>query len=57
MSEFIAFTLGGIFGVVLMCCLQINRLYARKDVENEKPKRTDPVSSERGRSTDRKSVV
>ena len=46
MSEFIAFTMGGIFGVVLMCCLQINRLYARKDVENEKPKRTDPVSSE-----------
>ena len=32
MSEFIAFTLGGIFGVVLMCCLQINRLYARKAV-------------------------
>ena len=26
MSEFIAFTLGGIFGVVLMCCLQINRI-------------------------------
>lgn len=46
MSEFIAFTLGGIFGVVLMCCLQINRLSARKEVENEKPKRTDPVSSE-----------
>ena len=46
MSEFIAFTMGGIFGVVLMCCLQINRLSARKDVENEKPKRTDPVSSE-----------
>lgn len=45
MSEFIAFTMGGIFGVVLMCCLQI-RLSARKDVENEKPKRTDPVSSE-----------
>ena len=31
MSEFIAFTLGGIFGVVLMCCLQINRLSARKE--------------------------
>ena len=46
MSEFIAFTLGGIFCVVLMCCLQINRLSARKDVGNEKPKRTDPVSSE-----------
>ena len=46
MSEFIAFTMGGIFGVVMMCCLQINRLSARKDVENEKPKRTDPVSSE-----------
>ena len=46
MSEFIAFILGGIFGVVLMCCLQISRLSARKDVENEKPKRTDPVSSE-----------
>ena len=26
MSEFIAFTMGGIFGVVLMCCLQINRI-------------------------------
>ncbi len=46
MSEFITFTLGGIFGVVLMCCLQINRLSARKDVGNEKPKRTDLVSSE-----------
>ena len=46
MSEFIAFTLGGILAVVLMCCLQINRLSVRKDVENEKPKRTDPVSSE-----------
>ena len=43
MSEFIAFTLGGIFGVVLMCCLQISAI---KDVGNEKPKRTDPVSSE-----------
>ena len=46
MSEFIAFTLGGIFGLVLMRRLQSNRLSARKDVGNEKPKRTDPVSSE-----------
>lgn len=33
MSEFIAFTMGGIFGVVLMCCLQINRLSVQSQFE------------------------
>ena len=37
--------LGGLTGVVIMCCLQINRLYRqREEVRNAKPKRTDPVS-------------
>lgn len=45
MREFLFFVigiaLGGMSGVVLMCCLQINRLSGRKDVEHEKTKRTD----------------
>ena len=38
MSEFLFFIigtmLGGLFGVVCMCCLQINRLSERKEVDN-----------------------
>lgn len=40
MSEFLFFIigtmLGGLFGVVCMCCLQINRLSERKEVDNAK---------------------
>lgn len=47
MSEFIFFiigiTLGGLMGVVLMCCLQINRLSQREDVTNEKKKCADTL--------------
>ena len=50
MTEFLWFLvglfIGGIVTTLVLCCLQINRLSVRKDVENEKPKRTDPVSSE-----------
>ena len=42
MSEFLFFNigtmLGGLVGVVLMCCLQINRLSKREAVENAKTK-------------------
>lgn len=45
MSEFLFFvigvTLGGLAGVMLMCCLQINRLSDRKVKKSEKPKGTD----------------
>ena len=38
MSEFLFFIigtmLGGLFGVACMCCLQINRLSERKEVDN-----------------------
>mgnify|MGYP001354076403 FL=1 len=50
MSEFLFFTigtmLGGLMGVVLMCCLQINRLSKREGVEHEKTKRPDTFPSE-----------
>ena len=40
MSEFLFFIigtmLGGLFGVVCMCCLQINRLSERKEEDNAK---------------------
>ena len=40
MSEFLFFiigtTLGGLGGVVLMCCLQISRLSERKEEEDAK---------------------
>lgn len=54
MSEFLFFiigtTLGGLGGVVLMCCLQISRLSERKEEEDAKKKRADTFPSDRGRS-------
>ena len=45
MSEFIFFIigtmLGGLAGVVIMCCLQINRLAEREEVKNAKTKCAD----------------
>ena len=45
MSEFLFFIigtmLGGLFGVVCMCCLQINRLSERKEEDNAKKKCAD----------------
>jgi len=45
MSELLFFiigmTLGGLTGVMLMCCLQINRLSDREVKKNEKPKGAD----------------
>lgn len=42
MSELLFFvigvTLGGLCGVVVMCCLQINRLSKREGGENAQPK-------------------
>lgn len=52
MSEFLFFTigtmlggLGGLVGVVLMCCLQINRLSKKEGLENEKAKCPDTFPS------------
>ena len=49
MSEFLFFTigtmLGGLVGVVLMCCLQIDRLSKKEGLENEKAKRPDTFPS------------
>ena len=49
MSEFLFFTigtmLGGLVGVVLMCCLQINRLSKKVHLENEKATRPDTFPS------------
>ncbi len=49
MSEFLFFIigtlLGGLIGVVLMCCLQINRLSQREEVDYAKTKRTDTFPS------------
>lgn len=45
MREFLFFVigtaLGGMSGVVLMCCLQINRLSRREEEKSEKTKRAD----------------
>ena len=45
MSEFLFFIigtmLGGLTGVVIMCCLQINRLSEREEVKNAKTKCAD----------------
>ena len=45
MSEFLFFIigtmLGGLFGVVCMCCLQINKLSERKEEDNAKKKCAD----------------
>lgn len=50
MSEFLFFIigtmLGGLFGVVCMCYLQINRLSERKEVDNAKKKCADTFPSE-----------
>lgn len=47
MSELLFFIigtmLGGLVGVVLMCCLQINRLSQREDVTNAKTKCADTL--------------
>ena len=54
MSEFIFFIigimLGGLTGVVIMCCLQINRLSEREEVKNAKTKCADTFPSDWGRS-------
>lgn len=51
MSEFLFFiigtTLGGLTGVVLMCCLQINKLSEKEVEKNEKSKCADTFPSER----------
>lgn len=52
MSEFLFFIigtmLGGLFGVACMCCLQINRLSERKEVDNAKKKKAAFNLSEYG---------
>ncbi|MCR0258557.1 DUF3789 domain-containing protein [[Clostridium] innocuum] len=49
MSEVLFFTigtmLGGLMGVVLMCCMQINWLSKREGVEHERTKHPDTFSS------------
>ena len=49
MSELLFFVigtmLGGLVGVVLMCCLQINRLSQREEVDYAKTKCTDTFPS------------
>lgn len=50
MSEFLFFIigtmLGSLVGVVLMCCLQINRLSQKEEMDDAKTKRTDTFPSE-----------
>lgn len=50
MSELLFFiigaALGGLFGVVLMCCLQINRLSSRREEHDAETKRTGTVPVE-----------
>ena len=50
MSEFIFFIigimLGGLTGVEIMCCLQLNRLYEREEVKNAKTKCADTFPSD-----------
>lgn len=54
MSEFLFFiigtTLGGLMGVVMMCCLQINRLSKGKEDVDAKKECADIVPSDGGRS-------
>ena len=49
MSELLFFIigiiLGSLIGVMLMCLLQINRLYGREDEQNAKTKCTDTFPS------------
>lgn len=51
MSELLFFiigvTLGGLVGVVLMCCLQINRLSDRREEANAKTKCADTFPLDR----------
>lgn len=50
MSEFLFFIigtmLGSLFGVVCMCCLQINKLSERKEEDNAKKKCADTFPSD-----------
>ena len=50
MTEFIFFIigimLGGLTGVAIMCCLQINRLSEREEVKNAKTKCADTFPSD-----------
>ena len=50
MSEFIFFIigimLGGLTGVAIMCCLQINHLSEREEVKNAKTKCADTFPSD-----------
>ena len=50
MSEFLFFIigtmLGSLFGVMLMCLLQINRLSSREEEQSAKTKCTDTVPTE-----------
>lgn len=41
MIELIFFIIGGLTGIVIMCCLQINRLAEREEVKNAKTKCAD----------------
>lgn len=54
MSEFLFFIigtmLGGLFGVVVMCLVQINRLSGGKEDADAETKRADTFPSDRGRS-------
>lgn len=54
MSEFLFFiigaALGGLMGVVMMCCLQINRLSKRKEYADAKKECADIVPADGGRS-------
>ena len=54
MSEFLFFiigtTLGGLTGVVMMCCLQINRLSTRKEDADAKKECADTFPSDGRRS-------
>ena len=54
MSECLFFTidtmLGGLVSVVLMCCLQINRLSDRKEDADAKKKCADTFPSDGGRN-------
>ena len=49
MSEFLFFIigimLGGLVGVVVMCCLQIHRLSEKEDEDNAKKKCSDTFPS------------
>ena len=56
MTELIFFIigvmLGGLTGVVIMCCLQINRLAEREEVKNAKTKCADEVKNAKTKCAD-----